>query len=61
MEPVAARTAGGLVLLSLLLGCGGAAREPPDPAVAPSGKVYERGTPPEETRQSQTATLYLRR
>lgn len=29
--------------------------------MAPTGKVYEPGTPPEETRYSQTAMLYLRR
>lgn len=56
-----ARTVGGLTLLALLVGCGGAARQPADPVVAPTGKVYERGTPPEETRHSQTASLYLRR
>lgn len=29
--------------------------------VSPTGKVYEAGTPPEETRFSQTASLYIRR
>lgn len=31
----------------------------PEPVVSPTGIVYEPGVPPEETRFSQTATLYL--
>ena len=34
-------------------------REPRGPVVSPTGFVYELGTPPSETRFSQTATLYL--
>ena len=32
----------------------------PEPVVSPTGTVYEAGTPPRETRFSQTASLYLR-
>lgn len=32
-----------------------------EPLVSPTGKVYEPGTPPSETRFSQTSSLYLRR
>ncbi len=39
-------------------GCGGHAE--PGPVVSPTGIVYEPGIPPDETRLSQTATLYLR-
>jgi tetratricopeptide (TPR) repeat protein len=37
-----------------------ASRRSPEPIVSPTGLVYEIGTPPTETRLSQTATLYLR-
>ena len=49
-----------LFAVGLLAGCAGSGG-PPEPVVAPTGKVYERGTPPEDTRHSQTAALYLRR
>lgn len=52
--------AASLAAAVLLAGCAGS-RGAPDPVVAPTGKVYERGTPPEDTRHSQTAALYLRR
>lgn len=42
----------------VVLGC--SARPAPGPVVSPTGTVYEPGTPPAETRRSQTATLYLR-
>ena len=48
----------GLVVALSVGGCVTAA--PPQPIVSPSGIVYEPGTPPEETRRSQTATLYFR-
>jgi tetratricopeptide (TPR) repeat protein len=44
--------AGGVVL-------GACATTPPPPIVSPTGIVYEPGTPPEATRRSQTAVLYL--
>ena len=43
----------------LLGGCASAARFA-EPVVSPTGIVYELGTPPVETRFSQTAALYLR-
>jgi tetratricopeptide (TPR) repeat protein len=44
----------------LVLGaCLPAAGGPPGPVVSPTGVVYEPGTPPAQTRFSQTATLYL--
>jgi tetratricopeptide (TPR) repeat protein len=43
----------------LLAACGGSGA-PPGPSVSPTGIVYELGTPPTETRNSQTAALYLR-
>jgi tetratricopeptide (TPR) repeat protein len=42
---------------SALSGC--VAPLPPQPIVSPTGIVYEPGTPPEDTRRSQTAVLYL--
>lgn len=42
-----------------LVGCVAGGR-PPGPVTSPTGIVYPIGTPPEETRTSQTATLYLR-
>lgn len=44
----------------VLAGCAPGARRPTGPVVSPTGIVYEPGTPPRETRYSQTATLYLR-
>lgn len=55
------RAATGFAALVLALGCASSAPEHGDRVVAPTGKVYPRGTPPEETRYSQTAVLYLRR
>lgn len=54
--------AGTVVLLGLALAlpaCGGRSA-PPGPLVSPAGYVYPPGTPPAETRRSQTASLYLR-
>lgn len=45
--------------LLLLAGCVSARPTPSGPVVSPTGIVYEEGTPPTETRYSQTATLYL--
>ena len=48
-----------LLVVMALAGC--AARSAPGgPVVSPTGIVYTGGTPPTETRRSQTATLYLR-
>ena len=47
-------------LALVVTACGGARRAPPGPLVSPTGVVYEPGTPPTETRSSQTAALYLR-
>ncbi len=41
-----------------LTACGGT-RPPPEPVVGPTGYVYPLGTPPSETRFSQTSTLYF--
>ncbi len=49
-----------LVAAVALAGCVGGPSRPPGPVVSPTGIVYPPGTPPTETRQSQTATLYLR-
>jgi len=46
-------------LALMLAGCAGP-RGPVGPVVSPTGIVYEPGTPPSETRLSQTASLYLR-
>lgn len=48
-------------LATVLVGCAGGNPAPEEPVVAPTGKVYDEGTPPEPTRHSQTAALYLRR
>lgn len=48
-----------LAAAAVAAGCAGAGRDAP--VVAPTGKIYARGTPPEDTRYSQTAALYLRR
>lgn len=51
----------GLVSLFLTLSMVGCVTAGPrGPIVSPTGIVYEPGTPPEETRRSQTAALYLR-
>jgi len=47
-------------LLSVPLSLPACASGPSGPIVSPTGIVYERGTPPSDTRNSQTATLYLR-
>jgi tetratricopeptide (TPR) repeat protein len=48
-------------LLAVMAITGCAARGGPEgPIVSPTGIVYTGGTPPTETRRSQTATLYLR-
>lgn len=44
----------------VLGGCASGSGSAHRPVVSPTGIVYEAGTPPSETRQSQTATLYLR-
>lgn len=49
-----------LVSLLLLAGCAGRPTGPTGPVVSPTGIVYEPGTPPTETRWSQTAGLYIR-
>lgn len=49
-----------LAVLTLALQACGGRREPPGPLVSPTGIVYPPGTPPTETRRSQTASLYLR-
>ncbi len=41
-------------------GCAAVDPGPPEPVVSPTGITYELGTPPSETRHSQTAALYLR-
>jgi tetratricopeptide (TPR) repeat protein len=48
----------GLAAAAALSGC--ASAPPPGPRMSPTGIVYEAGTPPTETRYSQTATLFLR-
>lgn len=53
------RVAAGVVLVALT-GCAGSTAGPRGPVVSPTGIVYEPGTPPTETRYSQTAALYLR-
>lgn len=51
----------GLGVLTLMMSaCGGPQRAAPGPLVSPTGVVYAPGTPPTETRSSQTASLYLR-
>lgn len=51
----------GLLGLSLgLQGCAAAGRGSEGPIISPTGVVYAPGTPPRETRFSQTAALYLR-
>lgn len=50
-----------LIVVVGLVGCAsGPGSGPSGPVVSPTGKVYEPGTPPYDTRYSQTATLYLR-
>lgn len=43
----------------VVVGACGGTRPPPEPVVGPTGYVYPLGTPPRETRFSQTATLYF--
>jgi hypothetical protein len=52
-------TAGGLVTALLVGGCA-TGRGPEGPIVSVNGVQYPTGSPPRETRRSQTATLYLR-
>lgn len=59
--PPSAAPAAALLLVGCTFGCVGAVGGTAGPVVSPTGKVYEEGTPPTETRQSQTAALYLRR
>ena len=47
------------VLALVIAACGGP-RVAPGPPVSPTGIVYPPGTPPTDTRSSQTASLYLR-
>jgi tetratricopeptide (TPR) repeat protein len=49
----------GLATVSLLTACAPRVIAPPGPVTSPTGYVYPLGTPPTETRYSQTATLYL--
>src|SRR5690606_29913623 len=50
-----------LALAMLVLGgCVGGRAGAGGPVVSPTGIVYEPGTPPVETRYSQTSALYLR-
>jgi tetratricopeptide (TPR) repeat protein len=49
-----------LALAGILPGCVPRAASPGGPVVSPTGYVYPIGTPPTETRFSQTATLYIR-
>lgn len=62
--PRTPRSASIPLLLTVLVGISGCASGggsgPSGPVVSPTGKVYEPGTPPDDTRYSQTATLYLR-
>lgn len=53
------RLAVGLVVL--LAGCAPGRARPAGPVVSPTGIEYPPGTPPRETRHSQTALLYLSR
>lgn len=55
----AVRRAAGLATLLVVAACVGE-RPPPGPVVSPTGIVYDPGTPPSETRQSQTAGVYIR-
>jgi tetratricopeptide (TPR) repeat protein len=52
-------TTGGLLAALVVGGCA-TARGPEGPIVSVNGVQYASGTPPRETRRSQTATLYLR-
>ena len=52
------RAGGALLAGMLFLGCA-VGRGPSRPVRSPTGIVYPPGTPPAETRFSQTATLYL--
>jgi len=50
----------GVAAFLLATGCVGGSSHPRGPVVSPTGIVYEEGTPPSDTRYSQTAALYLR-
>jgi tetratricopeptide (TPR) repeat protein len=50
----------GLLPLIALGACATSGARVEGPLVSPTGIVYEPGTPPTETRRSQTATLYIR-
>ena len=49
-----------LVASTLLGSCATPVAGPPEPVVSPTGILYELGTPPADTRFSQTAALHLR-
>lgn len=54
------RRAAVLALVAVAAGaCGGGGAGSSGPVVSPTGIVYEPGTPPRDTRYSQTAALYL--
>ena len=58
---VSRRAAGMMCALLFVTGaCARRPQQPPAPVVSPTGIVYEVGTPPAETRYSQTATLLMR-
>lgn len=57
----AARTGLLLSAAAVLAACAATGGGSDGPVVSPTGKTYEPGTEPEETRYSQTAELYLRR
>jgi len=48
-----------LGMACVVVGGGCVTPGPPEPIISPTGIVYEPGIPPEETRRSQTALLYL--
>ncbi|HSH74671.1 MAG TPA: tetratricopeptide repeat protein [Longimicrobiales bacterium] len=54
------RVVAGLSALALALAGCASGGGPQGPVISPTGIVYPLGTPPTETRESQTATLYLR-
>jgi tetratricopeptide (TPR) repeat protein len=49
-----------VLVLTGTTACARRPRQPPGPVISPTGIVYELGTPPVETRFSQTATLLLK-
>jgi tetratricopeptide (TPR) repeat protein len=50
----------GCIGLILVCACARAPSLPPGPVVSPTGIVFQEGTPPSETRFSQTATMLLK-